>query len=136
MELTVSAVSTQRRGEIFGNRQRFATFLRIQKTLSMYRSLKQKLPFLETKEGVAIWFGSSVKKLLTTFGSDTEFATYLKENSNEFSLGLLLVDRQGAPIPVNEQRWVLFINGQQQEAVATISWDATEGGEKVGTVGE
>lgn len=134
MELTVGTVATSATNDLFGNRQRFNTFLRIEKRLNLCRSPKQRLPFLETKAGLPIWFGESVKKILKTM-TDGDFALYLKDNSHEFSLGLLLKDRAGTRIPFDDQKWVLFLNGKMEaEVTATIEWDNVEGSEKVGTV--
>jgi hypothetical protein len=99
--------------------------------LDLKRSLKQKLPYLETSSESAIWFGESVKKIMKTM-TDIDFAKFLRDNAHTFSLGLLLVDRKGVKIPVSEQRWVIFINNSS-ETIATITWDE-DGGETVGTV--
>lgn len=134
MELTVNTVASSATNDLFGNRQRFNTFLRIEKRLNLCRSPKQRLPFLETKAGLPIWFGQSAKKIMQTM-SDTDFALYLKDNSHEFSLGLLQKDRAGTRIPFDDQKWVLFLNGKMDaDVTATIEWDATEDAEKVDEV--
>jgi len=118
-------VAPKATGDVITNKIGLKTYLRINKSVVFKRSPLKKVPFIQSSTGEgAIWFGKSIKKVLSETG-DEAFVDWLQTNTHKCEIGLLR----------DTQNWVLYIPGESTQAtVIGVITDSTAGAETVGTV--
>jgi hypothetical protein len=129
MVLENTAVTAQKSNskDIFARRISFNTYLMMNGDLLVKRSAKQKLPFLENNEGVALWLGKNSiqsKWDFTTTSSCEKFADELASNARAYEIGI-----------THDGNFIVYAKGESSaETMAVIKVSRDEKVETVATV--